>query len=60
MADKWPIAYKFLKNFQLDDEDQIPMMAAIDVKGEDLKAVVNAWVEQNQAKWKPMVDRAKM
>ena len=60
MADKWPVGYKFLKNFQLDDEDQIPMMAAIDVNGEDLETVVNAWVDQNEAKWKPLVDQSMM
>lgn len=60
MADKWPVAYKFLKNFQLDDEDQIPMMADIDVHGKDLEAVVKAWVDANEAKWKPMVDAAMM
>lgn len=60
MADKWPVAYKFLKNFRLDDEDQIPMMAAIDVAGGDLAAVVDAWVGQNEAKWKPMVDKSMM
>ena len=60
MADKWPVGYKFLKNFRLDDEDQIPMMAAIDVNGEDLETVVNAWVDQNEAKWKPLVDQSMM
>lgn len=60
MKDQWPAAYKFLKAFEMHDTDQIPMMAAVDVRGEDLAAVTKAWVDANEAKWKPWVDAAKM
>lgn len=55
---KWPAAYAFLKNFQMSAEDQIPMMAAIDVHGEDLDEVTKAWVGENEATWRPWVDAA--
>jgi glycine betaine/proline transport system substrate-binding protein len=58
MQDKWPAAYRFLEVYQIDDEDQIPMMAAIDVRGEDLVAVTKKWVDDNEAKWRPMVEAA--
>lgn len=58
MKDKWPAAYRFLENYRLDDEDQIPMMAAIDVRGEDLVKVTRKWVDDNEAKWRPMVKAA--
>ena len=58
MKDKWPAAYGFLEGFRLDDEDQIPMMAAIDMRGEDLVAVTKKWVDDNEAKWRPMVEAA--
>ncbi len=58
MADKWPAAYKFLEAFQMADSEQIPMMAAIDVNGEDLDKVTTAWVDANESTWKPWVDAA--
>ena len=58
MKDKWPAAYKFLEQFQMSVEDQIPMMSAIDVRGEDLAAVTKAWVDANDSKWKPWTQAA--
>lgn len=58
MKDKWPTAYRFLKNFQLSADDQIPLIEEIDAKGQDLEKSVKAWVDANEAKWKPMVDAA--
>ena len=60
MAEKWPAAYKFLEAFQMEDNEQIPMMAAIDVRGEDLGEVTDAWVEANQDIWQPWVDAAEL
>ena len=57
--EKWPAAWKFLQQYQLSAEDQIPMMAAIDVRGEKLEQVTRAWVDENQARWQPWVEAAK-
>ena len=58
LEEKWPAASAFLKAFQMKDTDQIPMMAAIDVKGEDLAEVTTAWVDANEAIWRPWLDAA--
>lgn len=58
MADKWPAAYRFLEAFQLSAEDQIPIIAQVDSQGVDLETAVKAWVDENEAKWRPMVDAA--
>ena len=58
MKDKWPAAYRFLEQFEMAAEDQIPMMAAIDVRGEKLGAVTKAWVDANESKWRPWVEAA--
>jgi glycine betaine/proline transport system substrate-binding protein len=58
MKDKWPAAYRFLEKYQLSAADQIPLIAKIDAQGLDLEAVIKEWVDQNEAKWKPMVDAA--
>ena len=42
----------------MKDTDQIPMMAAIDVNGEDLAEVTKAWVDANEATWRPWLDAA--
>ncbi len=39
-------------------EDQQPMMGAIDVDGQSVEEVVAAWMADNEASWKPIVDAA--
>lgn len=58
MKQKWPAGYSFLETYKMTNDDQIPMMAAIDVEGKDLDVVVKAWVDANEAKWRPWVDVA--
>ncbi len=58
MAEKWPAAYEILSNYQLSVEDQQPMMGAIDVDGGSVEEVVAAWMADNEATWKPVVDAA--
>jgi glycine betaine/proline transport system substrate-binding protein len=60
MKDKWPAAYRFLKNYRIRNETQIPLMKAVDVDGKKLEDVVKAWVDENEAVWKPWVDAAIM
>jgi len=60
MQDKWPGAYKLLKSYQLSNDDQIPMMNKIDQENQKLEAVVKAWVDANEATWKPWVKAASM
>lgn len=56
---KWPAAYAFLKAFKMDAGEQEKIMLAVDKKGEDLDAVVKAWIDKNEAVWKLWVDGAK-
>jgi glycine betaine/proline transport system substrate-binding protein len=58
MGDKWPAAHKLLSAYTLRNEDQIPMMNAIDQEGGKLEEVVAQWVNDNEAIWKPWVDAA--
>lgn len=57
-ADKWPAAYAFLKNFEMNAEEQQQMTYRIDKKGEKLDAVVKEWIDKNEAVWKPWIDAA--
>ncbi|VAV95251.1 Glycine betaine ABC transport system, glycine betaine-binding protein OpuAC [hydrothermal vent metagenome] len=58
MEDKWPAAFKILSNYQLSVEAQQPMMGAVDVDGNSVEEVVAAWMADNEAAWKPVVDAA--
>lgn len=56
--DKWPAAYALLKAYTLRNDDQIPMMNAIDQDGRKLEQVTAEWVKSNEALWKPWVQAA--
>jgi glycine betaine/proline transport system substrate-binding protein len=59
MEDKWPVAHKLLSSYKLRNQDQIPMMNAVDQDSQKLEKVVSAWVDANEAIWKPWVAAAK-
>lgn len=56
--EKWPAAYEILENMRLSTGAQQPMMGAIDVDGGKIEDVVAAWMTENEADWKPIVDAA--
>jgi len=58
MAEKWPAAAEILTNLQLTTEEQQPMMGKIDVDGQSVEDTVSAWMDANEAKWKPVVEAA--
>ena len=60
MKDKWPVAYKFITNYQLDNKVQEYLMGRIDRDGDDAVKATLEWVEANQDYWQPMVDKAMM
>ena len=58
MEEKWPAAFEILSNYTLSVDAQQPMMGAIDVDGGKVEEVVAAWMAENEAVWKPVVDAA--
>jgi len=57
-AEKWPAAFELLKSFTMDAGEQEKMMLAVDKNGQELGTVVKAWVDANEATWKPWVEAA--
>jgi glycine betaine/proline transport system substrate-binding protein len=53
LKDKWPGAHKLLTRYTLDNTTQETLMHAVDVEGNDALKVVNAWLDENEATWKP-------
>ncbi len=56
--DRWPAAWAFLEAYSIDTAEQERMMKAIDQNGEELEAVVGAWIEANPTVWQAWIDAA--
>ncbi|NNE94509.1 MAG: ABC transporter substrate-binding protein [Acidimicrobiales bacterium] len=52
LKDKDPDVYAFLKAFSLSNEDQLSMLPAMEIDGEDPADVAAEWVDANADKWK--------
>ncbi len=52
VKDKWPGAYNMIRNFEISNDEMGTMIAAIDLDGQELEAVVADWLANNQARWK--------
>lgn len=58
LKEKWPAAYRFLKAYQITNEQQGPMAMAVETENKDASEVAKQWVDANEAVWKPWVDAA--
>jgi len=58
IEEKWPAAHEILSNYTLDGAVQQPLMGQIDVDGMSVEEAVAAWMADNEATWKPVVDAA--
>ncbi|MGB5755271.1 MAG: glycine betaine ABC transporter substrate-binding protein [Acidimicrobiales bacterium] len=52
LADKDPAVYAFLENFTITTEDQLSMLPAMEIDGEDPAKVAADWVDANADTWK--------
>lgn len=51
LGDEAPEAYEFLQNMNYSTEDQISMVAAIELDGLSAAEAARAWVDENEAVW---------
>lgn len=54
-VEEHPDMLNLLTNFRLTNEQQAPLIHAIDVGGEDMDDVVAKWLDENEATWKPWI-----
>ncbi len=52
LKEEHPKVVELIKNFNLTNEQQAPMILAIDVDGKSMDEVVDAWLAENEATWK--------
>ena len=51
LAEKDAAVANFLSRFTMTNEDQLPLLAPVEIDGEDAADVAARWVEENQDKW---------
>ena len=52
MKDKWPIAHKVAKAYQIDVNELNKLSGEVDLDGKSIEEVAAKWVADNEAKWK--------
>jgi len=52
MKDKWPIAYKVAKAYQISADELNKLSGEVDLEGKTIEDVAAKWVADNEAKWK--------
>ena len=52
MKDKWPVAYKVAKAYQIEAADLNELSGEVDLNGKTIEDVAAAWIAANEAKWK--------
>ncbi len=51
LKDEAPDVYQFIKNFNYSTQDQIEMIAAVELDGKSPEEAARAWIEANEDKW---------
>lgn len=51
VKDKWPGAYNAIKAFNISNDEMAAMIAAVDLDGAALDAVVADWMSENEERW---------
>ena len=51
LKDKWPGAYNAVEAFTLDSNEMGNLVAAVDLDGNTVEAVVADWMANNEARW---------
>lgn len=59
LEEQWPGAHAILDQFEYSAEEQIAMIHAVDVEERSLDAVVDEWLDDNEATWQAWVERAR-
>jgi len=52
MKDKWPVAYKVAKAYEIDAADLNELSGEVDLQGKTIEDVAASWITANEAKWR--------
>ena len=51
LKEKWPGAYNAVESFNINNDEMGNMVAAVDLDGNSVEAVVADWMSKNEARW---------
>ena len=51
LKEKWPGAYNAVEAFNINNDEMGNMVAAVDLDGNSVEAVVADWMSKNEARW---------
>ena len=54
--EKWPGAGKAIRAFQIDNDEMGEMVGKVDLDGEKLEEVVDAWMTANEGTWRAWIE----
>jgi glycine betaine/proline transport system substrate-binding protein len=52
VKEQWPTAHAAIQAFTIDNEEMGAMVAAVDLEGGEVEAVVADWLAKNEARWR--------
>jgi len=56
LAEKWPGAAKAVTAFNIDNDTMGGMISKVDLEGQSIEDVVNAWMDANEAVWSTWIE----
>jgi glycine betaine/proline transport system substrate-binding protein len=56
LAERAPEAYNLIRNFNYSADDQISMIAAVDLEGLSFEEAAQAWVDENEDIWRAWLE----
>jgi len=57
MADKWPGAHAIVEAYTLNNAEMSAMVGAVDLDGESIDDVVDAWMDSNEDRWSAWISQ---
>jgi glycine betaine/proline transport system substrate-binding protein len=55
LKDKWPGAYDAVEAFTISNDEMGQMVAAVDLDGNSVEAVVADWMNSNKSRWQSWI-----
>ncbi len=55
LQDQWPGAYDAIEAYTIGNDEMSAMVAAVDLEGQDIEAVVENWLAENEDRWRAWI-----
>lgn len=55
VKDKWPLAYKAIKAFHIENDEMSQLIVKVDIDGNSVDDVVAQWMKDNEPRWQEWI-----